>query len=99
MKYIRRASSPNFVTAFARSPASVSAAAACAGSAVSRRRAVVARTGSPTWAPYTCVARVSRDWPASVSSQRNDSRSTRAILAAGESAPGSTHLALLGSEC
>ena len=82
VKYIRTASSPNFATARVRSWTWVSAAAARSASGSMRRTAAAARTGSPSASAYAWVARSSSRWPASVSSQRKESRSTPAILPA-----------------
>ena len=53
--------------------------AAVESAAAALRTAVAARTGSPSESTYTWVARVSRFWPSSVSSQRKASRSTCAV--------------------
>ena len=76
VKYIRTASSPNLATARARSWTWVSAAAARSASGSIRRTAAAARTGSPSASAYAWVARSSSRWPASVSSQVKESRST-----------------------
>ena len=96
VKNMRRAASPNFVAAFARSCACVVAAAAFSASGSRRRTTLATRTGSPGWSVQAWLASSSRRPPSVVRSQASVSISTRASCQPDQQRP---PLALDWREC